>query len=1127
LDATVIEIANSIQLYKKSINHKCISLSGGKYKEPKPTQTNLQLKTPFLSTETMMTGDLLDFDTPSTPTVERTDGTITTSIVNNNSNDIETTSTNPDIGVQNGHSILEDLEERPTDPSPTGPTSIETVTTTSSNLGLDLISGGANDLVVTETNTLVALTAVLKDGTSGGEKLESTDTTVTSTVLDEQHGSTNLLDFGEPVVPSGTSATALEAPGGLIGATIEPNAQQNLPQSETNLLDLMMEPTTITTSTSVDISDVNPPLNSVSSDLSLENKVDISEGVPNGYHDAFKVFDQGSESQPKTNELLSDPFNNTVSSGVSTDESPATTTNENTIVESNGSNHSIPVTMTTRLDEDAVDGSAQTMPTSTNNSENNSFQEVTMGSLATTSATLQQDDVAKQAVDNVSSDVAATASVVVDTKAQSSIIEQPATPSAENGNQEPAGGNDLVRADMTAFNSDDTLSATTTTTNELIVDCIDSSHTTMPNRSTSDGPSWLHNDSNASDVPNDTTIPSQEQVPVVQRGGQEDTMSKSVPSEASSSLPAIAQPAHISQSPMSVDAKSIISRPTLPVTSDSTNMHSSSLPPPSTEGHDTTGEGVLPSNSSSSECPHQPTPAKEDFVDADPLSANRQVELLQRELAAAQTLIVEFQRREDDEKQKQPNDEILLELRVNLQNEINLRTETEVKVQRMTGLHEQLQVEYDSFKEESASILHSIKHDLEVLSQERSNLAKEVEQIREERDEQARKEMSLTTRLNAAKKKEALKSNAAEHYEDQVDQLERQVTDYKVQLESMTVERDQLGGELAEWKQYAERRTKQLETALGDEKKLNDERKRKMKGFVEAKTEEVRSAKSDNISLQTELDQTTHSLKELNQRYKQLHAQWVQSQTRNRELQRDATKMKMDSEKMHKVGGTLEARLSRSAQESEDHKHKRIQAKHELMSVLSQLEAERSVNNRVRESIKMTFTPKALSQQQTIQETMDDLEAALHKLSTRLGRPLVPPPTSTVNDLAMEALNGDDGGTLGIAGGSTGDFDGDNDEGKSSSGGNTLSDVNTNRVLQKLENETQRVSQSIVALSTSVERLHAMLEGGGARNCVGALQAILGGNNRSSDETRSITGNARLAPTRNGPRYGQISGSLT
>ncbi|KAL3914185.1 MAG: hypothetical protein SGARI_000260 [Bacillariaceae sp.] len=320
--------------------------------------------------------------------------------------------------------------------------------------------------------------------------------------------------------------------------------------------------------------------------------------------------------------------------------------------------------------------------------------------------------------------------------------------------------------------------------------------------------------------------------------------------------------------------------------------------------------------------------------------------------------------------------------------------------------------------------------------------------------------MALTTRLNSAKKQEAVKANAAEHYEDQVEELQRQANEYKGGLETMTAERDQLKQELGEWKTYAEKRTKQLETALNDEKKLNDERKRKMKGFVEAKTEEVRAANADYMSLQSELDETSHSLKELNQRYKQLHAQWVQSQTRNRELQRDMTKMKKDSEKMLKTGGTLEARLSRSAQESEDHKSKRMQAKHELMSVLGQLEAERAVNNRLQESIKMTFTPKALSQQQTIQEALDEFEGALHKLSTRLGRPLPPPPMDSNSELLVDPMGdnaSDDGSILGT----NVDISEEEDARSGISASTNLSEINTNKALQKLEIKTKKRRQSL------------------------------------------------------------------
>jgi hypothetical protein len=517
-----------------------------------------------------------------------------------------------------------------------------------------------------------------------------------------------------------------------------------------------------------------------------------------------------------------------------------------------------------------------------------------------------------------------------------------------------------------------------------------------------------------------------------------------------------------------------------------------------------------------------PSPVPEN---SDKEALQQHIQILEKQLHAAHTLIVQF-RHHDNAEEERPGDAVMVELQANLQNEMNRRAEAENDMRLAHAECEKVNEEYASFKTSAEESIDTLTKEVEAIKSEKDALLKEVEEIREERDEQARKEMALTTRLNAAKKKEAVKANAAEHYEDQVEELQKQASDFKSALETVTAERDQLQQELGEWKIYAEKRTKQLETALNDEKKLNDERKRKMKGFVEAKTEEVRAAKADYVSLQTELDQTSHSLKELNQRYKQLHAQWVQSQTRNRELQRDMTKMKKDSEKMLKAGGTLEARLSRSAQESEDHRNKRIQAKHELMSVLSQLETERAVNNRLQESIKMTFTPKALSQQQTIQEALDEFEGALQKLSTRLGRPLPPPPMDTTSELLADPI-GDHGSDDGSILGTNFDVSDDDDVRSGLSSGTNLSEINTNKALQKLESETRRVSRNIVSFSSSVERMHALLDGAGPRNCVDVFSSmLLGGNSGQNEETRAITG-SRRPTTRGGSRYGQVSGTMT
>jgi hypothetical protein len=74
--------------------------------------------------------------------------------------------------------------------------------------------------------------------------------------------------------------------------------------------------------------------------------------------------------------------------------------------------------------------------------------------------------------------------------------------------------------------------------------------------------------------------------------------------------------------------------------------------------------------------------------------------------------------------------------------------------------------------------------------------------------------------------------------------------------------------------------------------------------------------------------------------------------------------------------------------------------------------------------------------------------------------------------------------------------------------------------LQKLEMETQRVSKSIVLFSANVERMHALLEGAGPRNCVDIFSNMfVYGGSGQNEETRAITGNGHQN-TRTAPRFG-------
>lgn len=382
--------------------------------------------------------------------------------------------------------------------------------------------------------------------------------------------------------------------------------------------------------------------------------------------------------------------------------------------------------------------------------------------------------------------------------------------------------------------------------------------------------------------------------------------------------------------------------------------------------------------------------------------------------------------------------------------------------------------------------IEKIQFDLISRKEAMATQEQELQKIREQRDEQERKEMALTNRLNAAKKKEAEKIKEAGQYEEELRSATARLQTTTQQVEELTKTKERLQKELEETIISSRQRQVQTEAALADERKLNEDRKQKMKVFIEKKSEELQQAKQDNEALQTELNQTSRSLSELNMRWKQLHAQWVQSQTRNRELQRDLHRIKKDSETLHKVGDSLEMKLSKSATETEEHKNKRLAAKHELMTVLKTLEAEREVAARLRDSIKFTFTPKALSQQQLLNETVEDFETQLVKLAIRLRRPL-PSTTSMDNGSNHDESSHDDGWVDSLD-------EQDNPADGVASSHNSRATLDTQRLIEKLNRETQQVSKCIMTLVGGIERLHLLLDSSGDRTCYSVLTDLISSN---------------------------------
>ncbi|GAX14736.1 hypothetical protein FisN_11Hh279 [Fistulifera solaris] len=393
----------------------------------------------------------------------------------------------------------------------------------------------------------------------------------------------------------------------------------------------------------------------------------------------------------------------------------------------------------------------------------------------------------------------------------------------------------------------------------------------------------------------------------------------------------------------------------------------------------------------------------------------------------------------------------------------------------------------------------ALEEQLTQACQEVESQRHELRKLREEREELLRKEVSLTSRLNAAKMKESDKSNLAEQFESEMKAIEDELKSTKSALVEMITSKQKLEQQVEALKASSTERVNHAEHALAEERRLNEERKKKMKTFVENKAEELRQAKEENDALQLEVSQANSSLLELNNRWKQVQAQYVQSQSRNRELQMDLNRIKKDSENLHKVGDTLEMKLSKSATETEEHKNKRLAAKHELMTVLRSLENEKKLTARLRDTIKFTFTPKALSQQKLLQESLDDFESQLQKLAQRLGKPIPPSTASALDTSETESGN-----------------DNDND---------TSSDTDIERLIAKLERETQAVSQCIMELSGNLERMHLVLDSNGDRTCVSVIaELLLTGGNMTSPAALQPEGNIIGGQTRLGSRhrYGSV-----
>jgi len=451
--------------------------------------------------------------------------------------------------------------------------------------------------------------------------------------------------------------------------------------------------------------------------------------------------------------------------------------------------------------------------------------------------------------------------------------------------------------------------------------------------------------------------------------------------------------------------------------------------------------------------------------------ALRQIVALTEERDAALALA------QERESERMTQSALLVETQSRLEAEMSRREEFDAEKKKLKDTlqtySKQLE-KYETMEDE----LEKVQASLVVMVAEKSKFESEIQKLRELREESERREAVLSNRLNEAKKKEANKSTEAGRYEAVNEQLKEELDHTKEELDAVTKAKAKLESNMDKLKAKAVERVKQAETALAEERELNEERKKKMKVFVETKAEELREAKESANDMQKELQDTRAALRSSRDREEVVQKELESARIKYRELQRDMERMKKNSEQLHKMGSNFQQELEKSASETEEHKNKRMAAKHELMTMVRTLEVERAVSGKLRESIKFTFTPKALSQQQLLSECLRDFEAELERLAIKLGKTLRAPSESN-ND-----KDGPSGGPVNNDGGESPNVMNGSAKKTKKNARASKADMDTERLISNLEHETQHVSKGIMSLVGSIERMRSLLDEDHAFSCM-------------------------------------------
>ena len=122
-------------------------------------------------------------------------------------------------------------------------------------------------------------------------------------------------------------------------------------------------------------------------------------------------------------------------------------------------------------------------------------------------------------------------------------------------------------------------------------------------------------------------------------------------------------------------------------------------------------------------------------------------------------------------------DALLVELQSSLQDHMSKQAEAEDRARKAEARMKQLEEDLRE-KENAEKELEAMKQRMKSVVSDKANLELELAKLRTSRDEHERKEIVLSNRLNAAKKKEAVKADLAERLEDEVKELQAELSCY-------------------------------------------------------------------------------------------------------------------------------------------------------------------------------------------------------------------------------------------------------------------------------------------------------------------------------------------------------------